>query len=72
MSSLCLSLTTPPDPHVLQLQSLAHKLRTLFPEDTDPLNSVLSNDFPDSADFIDPYGPTPQSQDTLIHGFIDQ
>jgi hypothetical protein len=70
--SLRLSLTIPPDPRVLQLRSLAHKLRTLFPEDSDSLNSVLSNDFPDSADFIDPRGPAPQSQDTLIHVFIDQ
>ena len=70
--SLRLSLTIPPDPSVLQLRSLAHKLCTLFPENTDSLNSVLSNDFPDSADFIDPRGPAPQSQDTLIHVFIDQ
>jgi len=72
MPSLRLSLTIPPDPHVLQLQSLAHKLHMLFPENTDSLNSVLFHDFPDSADFIDPCEPAPQSQDTLIHIFIDQ
>jgi hypothetical protein len=70
--SLRLSFTVPPDPRVLQLRSLALKLRLLFPEDADALNSILSNDFPDSADFVDPRGPSPQSQDTLIHVFIDQ
>jgi len=70
--SLRLSLTIPPDPRILQLRSLAHKLRLLFPENAAELTSILSSDFPDSADFLDPRGPVPQSQDTLIHVFIDQ
>jgi hypothetical protein len=69
--TLRLSLTFPADPRVLQLRSLAHKLRLLFPEDEAALTTTLSNDFPDNDNFIDPRGPVPQSQDTLIHVFID-
>lgn len=70
--SLRLPLTLPPDPRILQLRTLAHKLRMLFPEDKAALAAVLSNDAPDITDFVDPRGPRPQSQDTLIHVFIDQ
>jgi hypothetical protein len=64
----------PPDPRILQLRSLAHKLRLLFPENAPELTTILSsNDLAESAStFVDPRGPTPQSQDTLIHIFIDQ
>ena len=73
--SLRLSLTMPPDPRILQLRSLAHKLRLLFPENAPELTTILSNEFTESAasaNFVDPRGPNPQSQDTLIHIFIDQ
>ncbi|KAF7976139.1 hypothetical protein HWV62_7439 [Athelia sp. TMB] len=33
------------DPHVIQLRSLTHKLRHLFPEDSAALSAVLSNNF---------------------------
>ena len=72
--SFRLSLTMPLDPRILQLRSLAHKLRLLFPEDAPQLTAILSNnDLAESASsLVDPRGPTPQSQDTLIHIFIDQ
>jgi hypothetical protein len=70
--SLRLAVTLPLDPRILQLRALAHKLRLLFPEDNKALSAVLSNDLPDNTDFVDPRGPQPQSQDTLIHVFIDQ
>jgi hypothetical protein len=60
------------DPRVIQLRSLTHKLRLLFPEDSAALSAILSHDFPSELDFVDPRGPTPGSQDTLIHVFIDQ
>jgi hypothetical protein len=70
--SLRLSLVMPPSPRVLQLRSLAHKLRLLFPADESALTAILSNDFADRDNFVDPRGPVPRSQDTLIHVFIDQ
>jgi hypothetical protein len=70
--SLRLPLTLPPDPRILQLRTLAHKLRMLFPKDKAALAAVLSNDVPDITDFVDPRGPRPHSEDTLIHVFIDQ
>jgi hypothetical protein len=69
--SLRLPVTLPLDPRILQLRALAHKLRLLFTEDNKALSAVLSNDLPDN-DFVDPRGPQPQSQDTLIHVFVDQ
>ncbi|KAF7980053.1 hypothetical protein HWV62_39824 [Athelia sp. TMB] len=55
------------DPHVIQLRSLTHKLRHLFPEDSAALSAVLSNNFAGSSTL----GPIPQPHDTLIHVFID-
>lgn len=69
--SLRLTVSVPLDPHVLQLRALSHKLRLLFPEDAATLSSVLSDDFPDPPDFIDPRGPSPTPSDPLIHVFID-
>ena len=60
------------DPRVLQLRSLTHKLRLLFPEDSAALSTILSRDFPNGSEFIDPRGPVPGPQDTLVHVFIDQ
>ncbi|TFK50434.1 hypothetical protein OE88DRAFT_1660824 [Heliocybe sulcata] len=69
--TLRLAASIPLDPHVLQLRSLAHKLRLLFPEDGSTLSSILSADYPDANDFVDPRGPSPQSSDPLIHVFVD-
>jgi hypothetical protein len=72
------SLLVPPssvpalDPRVLQLRSLTHKLRLLFPEDSAALSAILAHDFPGRSEFVDPRGPMPGPQDTLIHVFIDQ
>lgn len=70
--NLDLSLSVPIDPRILQLRSLTHKLRLLFPDDSAALSALLSNDFPGKSDFVDPRGPVPRVQDTLIHVFIDQ
>ncbi|CAL1711037.1 unnamed protein product [Somion occarium] len=69
--SLRLPAALPIDPRVLQLRNLAHKLRMLFPKDAEYLADILSDDHPSPSDVVDPRGPTPQSQDTLIHVFID-
>lgn len=67
------------DPRVLQLRSLTHKLRLLFPEDSAALGGVLSHvggaggGDGGQGGFIDPRGPGPrEGEDTLIHVFIDQ
>ena len=70
--TLRLPVTMPMDARVLQLRTLAHKLRMLFPQEAASLSSVLSNDNPNSADLSDPRGPVPRSHDTLVHVFIDQ
>jgi len=66
------STSLPIEPRTLQLRSLTHKLRLLFPENAAELTAVLSSDSLDGADFFDPRGPNPRSQDTLIHVFVDQ
>ncbi|KAI6135869.1 hypothetical protein EV401DRAFT_2062928 [Pisolithus croceorrhizus] len=64
--------TIPPDPQVLKLRCLAHKLRLKFPEDYDRITALLSQDFSGvDSDFSDPRGPAPRPKDTLIHVFID-
>lgn len=63
--------STPLDPRVLKLRALAHKLRLLFPQDAARLASILRHDFPDEENFVDPRGPSPRSNDTLVHVFID-
>ena len=69
---LRLITTSPPsDPRVLKLRTLADKLRLAFPEDVPHLSSILSNDQADEGGFVDPRGPKPQSEDTLIHVFVD-
>lgn len=70
--NLDLSLSGSIDPRILQLRSLTHKLRLLFPEDSAALSALLSNDFPGGSNFVDPRGPVPRVQDPLIHVFIDQ
>ena len=70
--NLDLTISTPIDPRILQLRSLTHKLRLLFPEDSAALSALLSGDFPAASDFVDPRGPPPSAKDTLIHVFIDQ
>ena len=70
--NLDLTLSTPIDPRILQLRSLTHKLRLLFQEDSAALSALLSGGFPVASDFVDPRGPPPSAQDTLIHVFIDQ
>ena len=60
------------DARTIQLRTLAHKLRLLFPSESDALQAMLSRDFTSSLTYADPRGPVPQSQDTLIHVFIDQ
>jgi hypothetical protein len=47
------------DPRVLQLRSLTHKLRLLFPEDSAALSAILARDFPGGSEFVDPRGPVP-------------
>lgn len=70
--NLDLTISAPIDPRILQLRSLTHKLRLLFQEDSAVLSTLLSGDFPGSSNFVDPRGPVPGPQDTLIHVFIDQ
>ncbi|GBE84265.1 hypothetical protein BKA93DRAFT_802307 [Sparassis latifolia] len=74
--TLRLRVSIPFDARIIQLRTLAHKLRLFFPEDAATLSSILSLNNPESSDsssssFVDPRGPVPQSQDTLIHVFID-
>ncbi|RPD65396.1 hypothetical protein L226DRAFT_501712 [Lentinus tigrinus ALCF2SS1-7] len=59
------------DARTIQLRTLAHKLRLLFPSESDALQAMLSRDFTSSLTYADPRGPVPQSQDTLIHVFVD-
>lgn len=60
------------DARTIQLRTLAHKLRLLFPSEASALSAILSRDFTSNLTYADPRGPVPQSQDTLIHVFIDQ
>jgi hypothetical protein len=65
--------TIPPDPQILKLRCLAHKLRLRFPEDYERITTLLTQDFSGGeSDFSDPRGPAPRARDTLIHVFIDQ
>ncbi|KAF7322666.1 hypothetical protein HMN09_00045200 [Mycena chlorophos] len=76
-----LSLANEPHPHyprVMQLRSLAKKLGKLFPPDQPVLSRLIPDDdefqrrFADDEDFfVDPRGPPPGENDTLIHIFID-
>ncbi|OSD07946.1 hypothetical protein PYCCODRAFT_1473553 [Trametes coccinea BRFM310] len=59
------------DARTIQLRTLAHKLRLLFPSEANALSAILSRDFTSALTYADPRGPVPQSQDTLIHVFID-
>ncbi|KIK96848.1 hypothetical protein PAXRUDRAFT_825536 [Paxillus rubicundulus Ve08.2h10] len=64
--------TIPPDPQILKLRCLAHKLRLRFPEDYERITALLTQDFSGvESDFSDPRGPAPRARDTLIHVFID-
>ncbi|KAG9311256.1 hypothetical protein JVU11DRAFT_8340 [Chiua virens] len=64
--------TIPPDPQILKLRCLAHKLRLRFPEDYERITTLLTQDFSGGeSDFSDPRGPAPHARDTLIHVFID-
>lgn len=65
--------TIPPDPQILKLRCLAHKLRLRFPENYERITALLTQDFSGGeSDFSDPRGPAPRARDTLIHVFIDQ
>lgn len=65
--------TIPPDPQILKLRCLAHKLRLRFPGDYERITVLLTQDFSGGeSDFSDPRGPAPRARDTLIHVFIDQ
>lgn len=67
--------SAPIDPRLFKVHALANKLRLLFPEDTDTLRNVLTaaDQSPiESTGHIDPRGPPPGENDTLIHVFIDQ
>ncbi|EIW55786.1 uncharacterized protein TRAVEDRAFT_171672 [Trametes versicolor FP-101664 SS1] len=64
-------MTTSFDARTIQLRTLAHKLRLLFPSEAKVLSAILSRDFTSALTYADPRGPVPQSQDTLIHVFID-
>ena len=70
--SLRVSIPSPPDARVLQLRTLATKLRMLFVEDAKTLSSVLLNDGPEDDGFIDPRGRPANDEDPLVHVFIDQ
>ncbi|KAG8221657.1 hypothetical protein J3R82DRAFT_1941 [Butyriboletus roseoflavus] len=64
--------TIPPDPQILKLRCLAHKLRLRCPEDYERITALLTQDFSGGeSDFSDPRGPAPRARDTLIHVFID-
>ncbi|KAH7890270.1 hypothetical protein F5I97DRAFT_7288 [Phlebopus sp. FC_14] len=64
--------TIPPDPQILKLRCLAHKLRLKFPDDYDRITPLLTQDFSGGeSDFSDPRGPAPRARDTLIHVFVD-
>lgn len=68
------------NPRVLQLRTLAHKLRLLFPKDAKHLAHVMSITAPPSnglfgdmtSPFLDSRGPPPGLNDPLVHIFIDQ
>ena len=63
----------PPDPQILKLRCLAHKLRLKFPQDYERITALLTQDFSGGeSDFSDPRGPAPRARDALIHVFIDQ
>ena len=65
--------TIPPDPQILKLRCLAHKLRLRFPEEYERITTLLTQDFSGGeSDFSDPRGPAPRARDTPIHVFIDQ
>ena len=65
--------TIPPDPQILKLRCLAHKLRLRFSEDYERITTLLTQDFSGGeSDFSDPRGPAPRARDTLIHVFVDQ
>ncbi|KAH9849425.1 hypothetical protein C2E23DRAFT_737498 [Lenzites betulinus] len=59
------------DARTIQLRTLAHKLRLLFKSESQALLDILSRDFTSTLTYADPRGPVPQSQDTLIHVFVD-
>ncbi|KAI8986880.1 hypothetical protein BD414DRAFT_440461 [Trametes punicea] len=59
------------DARTIQLRTLAHKLRLLFPSEANTLSAILSRDFTSALSYADPRGPEPRSQDALIHVFID-
>ncbi|KAJ7653112.1 hypothetical protein DFH06DRAFT_1270126 [Mycena polygramma] len=65
-------------PRVLQLRNLAQKLAKLFPADKAGLDSLIPPDaelhqrlLSESDFFVDPRGPPPRADDTLIHVFVD-
>ncbi|KAJ6494048.1 hypothetical protein C8R47DRAFT_1184999 [Mycena vitilis] len=65
-------------PRVLQLRNLAQKLAKLFPADKAGLGSLIPPDaelhqrlLSESDFFVDPRGPPPRADDTLIHVFVD-
>lgn len=60
------------DARTIQLRTLAHKLRLLFPKEAKALSAILSRDFTSIGTYADPRGAVPQSRDPLIHVFIDQ
>ncbi|KAF7377948.1 hypothetical protein MSAN_00218700 [Mycena sanguinolenta] len=75
-----LNLEPHPHPHyprVVQLRSLAQKLAKVFPADKPALGGLIPPDLDlhqrMRADdfFVDPRGPPPGANDTLIHVFID-
>lgn len=70
--SLRFPLSLPFDARIIQQRALAHKLRLFFPKDNAALTSILNINLPQATTSADPRGPVPQSQDTLIHVFIDQ
>ncbi|EMD36562.1 hypothetical protein CERSUDRAFT_124335 [Gelatoporia subvermispora B] len=69
--SLRLHVSMPFDAQVIQLRTVAHKLRLLFPQDAATLSPILALNESNGSEFVDPRGPVPQSQDALIHVFVD-
>lgn len=69
-------VSLPLDARILHLRNLAHKLRLFFPNDAAALRDVLhpetTSGMTEKSGFVDTRGPAPDSQDTLIHVFIDQ
>ena len=76
MTVLQRPLPTPPDPRLQRLRTLARKLRSVCPRESDLLRRILLEETSIDAPYIDPRGPEPMpdevTQQPLVHVFVDQ